>query len=106
MEYDAKCKRAAFIDKSSDIRDMFNFADPPQVLTAVSVYAVHFYGSMLWNLFGDAAGQVYRAWNTCVKLAWDIPRWSHNYFVDNLLSKNENSVRKKLLCQFVNYFQK
>ena len=41
MDFDAKCKRADFIDKSTDIRMMFSFAHPHQVLTAVSTYAGH-----------------------------------------------------------------
>ena len=105
MEYDAKCKRATFISNSTDIREMFNFAYPSQVLSAVSIYTCHFYGAMLWDLFGDAAGQAFRSWNTCVKLAWDLPRGTHNYFVDNLLSGALPSVREKLLSQYVGFFQ-
>jgi hypothetical protein len=106
MDYDAKCKRAAFIDRSTDIRQMFSFANPNQVLSAVNIYAAHFYGSMLWDLSSEAAWQVYRSWNTCVKLAWDIPRWTHNYFVDGLLAGQIPSTRKKILCQFVNFFKR
>jgi hypothetical protein len=70
MELDAKMKRAGFIENSTEIREMFGFAHPSQILGAVQVYTCHFYGSMLWDLFGKMAGQVYRAWNTCVMLAW------------------------------------
>ena len=84
---------------------MFNFAYPSQVLSAVSTYTCHFYGAMLWDLFGDAAGQAFRTWNTCVKLTWDLPRGTHNYFVDNLLSGSLPSVREKLLSQYVGFFQ-
>ena len=59
---------------------------------------------MLWDLFGEMAGQVFRSWNTCVKLAWSIPRSSHNYFVDGLADPLP-SVRKKIICQYVNFFQ-
>ena len=104
MELDAKMKRACFIENSTEIREMFGFANPSQVLSAVQTYTCHFYGSMLWDLFGDMAGQVYRSWNTCVKLAWNIPRSSHNYFVDGLAGTLP-SVRKKILCQYVNFFK-
>ena len=79
---------------------MFGFAHPKQVLSAVQTYA----SSMLWNLFGDMAGQVFRSWNTCVKLAWSIPRSSHNYFVDGL-ADTLPTVKKKILCQYVSFFQ-
>jgi hypothetical protein len=96
--------RANFIENSTEIREMFGFAHPDQVLNAVQTYACHFYGSMLWDLNGDMAGQAFRSWNTCVKLAWRIPRSSHNYFVD-FLASNTPSVRKKLLCQYVTFVQ-
>ena len=75
------------------------------MLEAVTVYASHFYGSMLWDLYGEGANQVYRSWNTCVKMAWDIPRMSHNYFVDTLSGGLPN-IRKQILCQYVSFFQK
>ena len=105
MEHDAKCKRASFINNSTNGREMFSFAYPSQILGAVSIYTCHFYGAMLLDLFGETAGQVFRAWNTCVKLAWDVPRRTHNYFVDNLLSGPLPSVREKLLSQYVGFFK-
>ena len=90
----------------TNIRTMFSFASPNQVLYAVNLYAAHFYGSMLWDLASEAAWQVYRTWNTCVKLTWDIPRWTHNYLVDNLLAGDIPSTRQKILCQYVNFFRK
>ena len=106
LEHDAKVKRAIFIQNSTDIREVFEFAHPAQVLQAVNVYASHFYGAMLWNLYGDGASQVFRSWNTCVKLAWGIPRWSHNYLVEHVLSSGIPSVRQKILGQYLGFFQK
>ena len=106
MEHDAKVRRAIFIQNSTDIREMFEFAHPAQVLQAVNVYASHFYGSMLWNLYGPGAKQVFWSWNTCVKLAWGVPRWSHNYFVEHVLSGGIPSVRQKVLGEYLGLFQK
>ena len=97
MNLDTNIKRADFIRKSSELRDLFSFALPLQVLGAVTVYSCHFYGSMLWDLFGENAGKVYRSWNTCVKLVWNVPRNTHNYFVENLLAKSFYSVRAQIL---------
>jgi hypothetical protein len=106
MEHDARVKRAIFIENSIEIREMFWFAHPAQVLQAVNVYSCHFYGSMLWNLYGPGAGQVFRSWNTCVKLAWDVPRWSHNYLVDHVLASGVPPVRRKILGQYLGFFRK
>ena len=106
MEHDAKVKRAIFIENSTNIRELFELAHPVQVLQAVNVYAAHFYGSMLWDLYGVGANQVFRSWNTCVKLAWGVPRWSHNYFVEHVLSAGIPHVRQKILGQYLNFTNK
>ena len=106
MEHDAKVRRAVFIENSTNIREMFGFAHPAQVLQAVNVYSAHFYGSMLWNLYGTGASQVFRSWNTCVKLAWGIPRWSHNYLVEHVLSCGIPPVRQRVLGQYLGFFKK
>ena len=104
MDFDCKCKRAKFIDNSLNIRETFKFANPHQILQAVQTYCCDFYGSMLWDLFDDQTEQLYRCWNTCNKLCWNIPRSTHTYFVDNLLSCGLPSIRQRILsryCKFV-----
>ena len=71
MDMDIRMKQTAFISNSVEIRNMFWFAIPIQVLKAVQTYSAHNYGSMLWDLYVDAAGQMFRSWNTCGKLAWN-----------------------------------
>ena len=106
MDMDTRMKRGSFITSSTDIRTMFNFAMPAQVLNTVNVYSAHFYGSMLWDLYGEMAGQVYRSWNTCVKLVWNLPRSTHNYFVENLLAEQLPSVRCNILAQYFSFLQR
>ena len=53
---------------------MLKFADPMQILTAVQTFCCAWYGSCLWNLYGEGAGKVFRSWNTTVKIAYDLPR--------------------------------
>ena len=77
MEFDAKMKRGQFIDNSLKIQETFSFANPPELLQAVQTYAGHWYGAMLWDLYGEKDGQLYRSWNTSVMVAWDVPRATH-----------------------------
>ena len=60
---------------------------------------------MLWDFSSDACGQMFRSWNTCVKLVWDVPRSTHNFLVDNLLAINHCSIEKQLLSRYVNFFK-
>ena len=69
-------------------------------MNAVDVFFAHFYGSMLWDLNGKMAGQVYWTLNISVKLVWNLPRSTHNYFVENLLAKQLPSVRCNILAQY------
>ena len=103
MEYDCKCKKGRFIGNSLSIRETFSFAQPAQILKAVQVYCCDLYGSMLWNLFGEQAGQYYHSWNTCTKLVWNLPRQTHRYFVDNLLSCGLPSIRSQVLNRYGNF---
>ena len=93
---------------------MFSFANSGQVLESVSVYASHFYGSMLCNLYSGGVGQVYRSWNTGVKLAWDIPRMTNKLIKNlrqsplrelrilaNLVGRDTNSVTGRDFSNFM-----
>ena len=106
MDMDASMKRAEFIETSVQIRETFEFARPEEVLRAVHVYAGHYYGSMLWDLFGEKAGQLYRSWSTCVKLAWSLPHSTHTYLVEDVLAKEFPTVKQQLLGRFINFFRK
>ena len=103
MDFDCKCKRGKFIESSLSIRETFKFAKPAQVLKAVQTYCCDMYGSMLWNLYGEQAGQFYRSWNTCTKLVWELPRQTHGYFVDSLLSCGYPSTRSQVLSRYVKF---
>jgi hypothetical protein len=50
MDHDVVVKRAQFIDKSVEVRTMFEWAAPAEVLQAMKTYCSDLYGSMLWDL--------------------------------------------------------
>ena len=100
MEKDIRTKRASFIDNSVQIRETFEFASPSEILKAVKLYVGSHNGSMLWDLGGDLAQQYYNAWNTCVKLAWQVPRATHTYFVEQLLCSGLSSTRADILARY------
>jgi hypothetical protein len=59
---------------------------------------------MLWDLFGEKAGQLYNSWSTSVKLTWDVPRSTHTFIVDNLLAAEFFTVKQQLIGRYVNFF--
>ena len=61
---------------------------------------------MLWDLFSEKVGQLYRSWNTSVKLAWGLPRSTHTFLVENLLARDFFTVKQQLLGRYVNFFHR
>ena len=89
------CVVGQYIDKSVSIRNMFNFARSAQVLSANATYCSDLYGSNLWDLYA-----------TEVKLVWDLPRTTHTWVVDNLLSCNFVSAREKIMAGYVGFLSR
>ena len=105
LDFDCKCKRGRFIQGSTSIRETFKFAEPAQILQAVKLYCCDFYGSMMWDLYGDQAEQMYRSWNTCVKLSWEVPRSTHTFLVDGFLGSGLPTVRQQILSRYPKFFR-
>ena len=104
MEQDAVIKRAKFIQSSVETRELFRFAAPGEIVKALKVYSSSFYGSNLWELNGEKARQVYTAWNTAVKLAWDCPQQTRSYLLQQVLSCGHCSARVDILSRYVKFF--
>ena len=98
--------RASYIGSSNEILNMFEFATPAQVLSAVQTYSCALYGSNLWDLYGTAAGKLYRSWNTTCKMAHGLPPQCHTYIVEYYLSGPLPSLRQILLKRYVQFVQK
>ena len=106
LQLDIRAKRAAFISASVDIRDTFSFAHPLEQLQAVQKYCTSMYGSNLWRLESDLAAQVHSAWVTGVKLAWEVPRATRSYLVQEVLAPGFTPLRSELLLRFRNFFRR
>ena len=100
MDHDAVVKRAMFIEKSVEVRNMFEWAAPAEVLAALKIYCGDFYGSMLWDLGGDKASQIFSAWDTAVKLSWSCPRWTRTFLSQQVLSLDMTSAKTDILGRY------
>ena len=104
MEFDASCKRAQFISKSLEIRTVFHWASPVEVLRALKIYSSSFYGAMLWDLAGVKARQLFSAWNVAVKLTWGCPRATRTFLLQKVLSSGFSSARADILGRYQMFF--
>ena len=105
MEQDCLIKRARFIDSSIQVREAFGFANPEELLKIIGIYCCDLYGSALWDLYGPAANQFYKCWNTSVKLCWDLPRMTHTHFVKGFLSCNLKTLRIQCIARYSKFIK-
>ena len=105
MDQDAVIKRAQFVEKSVEIRTLFDWASPPDILSALKIYCSSFYGCMLWDLGGSKAKQVYSSWDVAVKLTWGCPRETRTFLLQQVLSCGFSSAKTDILSRFVNFFR-
>ena len=95
MEHDASIARAKFIDQSVETRQAFS----------LQVYNSNHYGSMLWDLGSEAGSQFFNSWNTAVKLAWDCPRGTRIYLVQQVLAWGTSSARVDIMSRYCKFFR-
>ena len=68
-----------------------------------SIYTTSFYGSSLWNIFTEPCEKLYTSWNISVRQAFDLPRNSHRYFIEEI---SETPHPQVLLAQrFVKFHE-
>lgn len=105
MDQDAKIRRAIFIDRSVEVREKLSFAEPSEVLRALTVYCCDAYGAMLWPLASHSAQMYFRAWNTAVKLTHNLPRSTFTYLVEDYFAGRETSLRNQVISRYPGFLQ-
>ena len=49
-----------------------------------NIYTTSFYGSCLWNIFNGSCDKLFTAWNIAVRMAFDIPRNTHKFLIEEI----------------------
>ena len=104
MEQDGREKLAELIDCSVKTRETFSFAHPVEKITAIERYCSSAYGSSLWDMTGQAAQSYFSAWNTAMKLCWDVPRSCRTYLVQQVLAPGIVSMKTRIMLKFHRFF--
>ena len=62
---------------------------------------------MLWELKSDPVEQIFKCWNTCVKLAWGVPRSTFTFLVEGYFAKGEKTTfRNQILSRYPAFYRK
>ena len=84
MDEDLEKKRRKFVGKCHTLMQEFGFTSPEIKLKIISIYALSFYGSVLWDYTGDSIQRLYNTWNKLVRNLWSFPNTSHRYFIEEI----------------------
>ena len=57
----------------------FYFNSPDVILKLYNIYCCSFYGSSIWDLSSQCVSKLYMAWNTAIRILFDVPRDTHRY---------------------------
>ena len=74
-------------------------------MKSLLIHNSSFYGSSLWDLGSERAKQLYRSWNTAIKLAWRCPQQTRTYFVQQMLSCGNFSAKAQIMGRYVKFFE-
>ena len=69
------------------------------------MYACDAYGAMLYDLSSKTAESLFKAWSTCFRLVWDVPRTTHTYLVENVLADNFVPLRIQIYGRYASFFR-
>ena len=105
MEKDCTRARAKFIERSVQLRQDLSFARPDQVLKASQIYCADAYGSMILSLESNTSEQLFKSWNTMVKLLYEVPRSTFTYLVEGYFAAGHPSLRNQILSRYPGFYR-
>ena len=97
-------KRAQFVNKNMELNQEFQFAGPKTRFKINQIYNSHFYGSPIWNLFGNAADMFLKSYNRSVRITLDLPLTTHRNLLETVTGcRHLHSV---LCSRFLGFIEK
>ena len=100
---DIRLKRGSFIGRVHSILQEVHFANPMIKMRMIKIYATSFYGSSLWNLQSGDCVRLYSAWNNAVREAFNVPRTTHRYYIEEISEAEHPMVM--LSARFIKFHQ-
>ena len=75
-------KRARYIQSNNELMQEFSFSHSRTKAFINRVFNSHFYGSVLWNLFGKESHRLYNTWSVSVRKMFRVDRKTHRYLIE------------------------
>jgi endonuclease/exonuclease/phosphatase family metal-dependent hydrolase len=97
-------KRATYINRNNELLQELYFAHPQTIIKVNNIYNTSFYGSMIWNLFGNEATRLEKTWNVSQRLMLKLDRKTHRFFIEPL--SETPHIIFSLYKRFISFTQK
>ena len=97
-------KRARYIQVNNELMQEFYFSAGCTKAFINRVFNSHFYGSVLWNLYGKEATMVYNTWSVSTRRMFELDRKTHRYLLEPISGMPH--IRQALISRFVNFVSK
>ena len=105
--HDLMKKRATFISKLHALRQELGDQHPDVFTKLMYTYTASFYGSNLWDLFGESSASLYSAWNRSIRFSYNLPINSHRYILQEIYNKADlKAGLGRRFGKFTNQLQK
>ena len=85
MTIDCNKKQDNFSSKIHSIDQEFYSNNPDAILKLYNIYCCSFYGSSIWDLSSQFVSKLYTAWNTALRILFNVPRDTHRYLIESVL---------------------
>ena len=81
-DQDVIVKRAQFINKNMELNQEFSFASGRSKFIISNIYNSHFYGSPIWDIFGNATNSFLKSYNRAVRVTFNLPLTTHRNLIE------------------------
>jgi hypothetical protein len=96
-------KKGSFISCVNNILTEFAFVHPSVKSKLLQIYGTSFYGSQLWNLYGNSIKRLFTTWNIALRRLFHLPYRTHTRFLDSIVKIKH--IRFTLKSKFLSFFQ-
>ena len=101
LSSDVMEKRARYIQCNNELMQEFHYASSSTKSFINRVFNSHFYGSVLWNLYGKEATMVFNTWSVSMRKLFRLDRMSHRYLIEPISEMPH--IRQALIRRFVGF---
>ena len=103
MRMDMCQKRGQFIGKVSSLLQEFHYVSPEVFVKIVNIFATSFYGSGLWDILSSDCDKLFKSWNVCIRMAYDVDICTHRYLIESI--SNTMHPKTILASRYVGFYK-